>query len=420
MKVLHISTSDSNGGAAIAASRIHQSLFTNKDLQSSMFVAKKNTDIKGIQSFQSDLMKFYTFLKTGIGSKISKIQITKNKSLHSVSCLPCRLEKFINESSYDLINLHWIQGEMLSIESIGRIKKPLIWTLHDNWAFSGSEHLPLNRFDIRYREGYFKQNKPKGHGFLDMDRWCWERKKNSWKIPMQIICPSKWLSECAKSSALMNSWNIDIIPHPIDTSTFKPFSKKIARNLFNFPLDKKLILFGAMDGTKDLNKGWDLLSKALEIVNNEISDSKAIVLGQSQNLNKEDIKMPVSFIGKLKDSQALAMLYSAADITIVPSRIESFGQMASESSSCGTPVIGFDYSGIRDIIENDKTGYLIKPYDYELLAEAIIKLLKNQKQIKAFGKASRKRAEELWSYKVVSKIYYETYLKVLGLNKEMK
>ena len=413
MKVLHISSSDCGGGAAIAALRIHLSLLSN-NVDSSMFVAKKISNFPKVFTYKSDFMKFYALIKTGIGSKISKLQKSDNKCLHSLSFIPSRIDKYINKSPYDLIHLHWVQGEMLPIESIGRIKKPLIWTLHDNWAFLGSEHIPLNSFDTRYQKGYLKINKPKGHKTFDFDRWCWERKKKSWTKEIPIVTPSNWLTNCAKKSALMNSWDINTIPNPIDTSIFKPFPQKIARKLFNLPTNKNIILFGSMDGTNNINKGWDLLSKALKNISNEIPDSIAVIFGQYSGNHEKDINLPVIYAGKLTDSHSLAILYSSADITVVPSRIESFSQIASESISCGTPVIAFNCSGIKEVIANNQTGYLVEPYSIKKLGLSIVKILKDKKKLKIFKVNCRKRALKEWCNEVISAKYTSIYSKILG------
>lgn len=412
MKILHISSSDCGGGAAIAALRIHLSLVAN-NIDSSMFVAKKISNYPKVFSYKSDVMKLYSLIKTGIGSKISRLQISENKCLHSLSFLPSRLDEFINKSSYDLIHLHWVQGEMISIESIGRIKKPLIWTLHDNWAFSGSEHLPFDKFDKRYQEGYLKVNKPRGHKFFDLDRWCWERKRKNWLKAIPIVTPSKWLSDCAKKSYLMNSWDIKTIPNPLDTSIFKPFPQKTARMLFNLPKDKNIILFGSMDGTNNINKGWDLLSKALKHITYEIPNTIAVIFGQFSGNHTKDINLPVIYAGKLLDPYSLAMLYSCADITIVPSRIESFSQIASESISCGTPVISFNYSGLKDVIKNNENGYLVEPFNSAKLGRSIVELLKDKKKLSAFKISCRKRAIKEWSYKAISKKYTSFYYEIL-------
>ncbi len=415
MKVLHLSSMDGGGGAGIAALRIHIAL-RNK-IKSNLFVANKYSDFCDVQTFNSDLMKFYIYARRGIGAKISKLQKSDNKILHSVSCLPCNFDKYINKSSYDIINLHWVQGEMLSIEAIGRIRKPLIWTIHDTWPFCGSEHYPKDIYDRRYIDGYKKSNKPKGHNYFDFDRWCWERKEKHWKNNIHIVCPSKWLANCAGQSKLMKNWDISVIPNTLDISNFKQWPKDISRKLFNLPLNKKIILFGAIGGTKNYIKGWDLLSKVLKQVYSKNKDCIAVIFGQSKSNLPINLDIPIYFIGKLFDKESLAMLYSAADIMIVPSRMEAFGQTASEATSCGTPVIAFNNSGLADIISNSQTGYLVDPFDTNQMSNYILSLLSNDDLILDFKKESVKKAKRLWSFEKVSRQYIDLYEKILKQKK---
>ena len=413
MKVLHLSSADGGGGAGIAALRIHIAL--RDKIKSNLFVANKFSDFPDVHTFNSDLMKFYSYVKRGIGSKISKLQKSNNNILHSVSCLPSNLDKDINKSCYDLINLHWVQGEMISIEAIGRIRKPLVWTIHDTWPFCGSEHYPSDIYDRRYIKGYKKNNKPKGHNNFDFDRWCWERKKKHWNNNIHIVCPSKWLANCAMQSELMKNWDINVIPNTLDTSIFKQWPKDISRKLFNLPLNKKIILFGAIGGTKNYIKGWDLLFDVLKKVYSQNKDCVAVIFGESKSNMPINLDIPIYFTGKLFDKESLAMLYSSADVMVVPSRLEAFGQTASEASSCGTPVIAFSNSGLADIISHNQNGYLVDPYDTNQMSNFILSLLKNDEIVLNFQKESIKKAEKLWSFEAVSRQYIDLYKNILAL-----
>ena len=150
MKSLIVSTLDFKGGAAKAAYRVHSSLLNTADVNvnSYMYVQAKGKSDENILYPENWQAKLTWKTKCFIASKFMYLQRSRNNSMHSPAFLPCNLHKFINKSNFDIINLHWIQGEMLSIESIGKIKKPLIWTLHDSWAFSGSEHYPSDLFKI--------------------------------------------------------------------------------------------------------------------------------------------------------------------------------------------------------------------------------------------------------------------------------
>jgi len=183
MKILHISKGDIKGGAFIAAYRIHCSL-REKNIDSYMWVDTKiSNDPTVMTTEHTFLNKKLAILKTVPTRILLKIMKKDNRVIHSPSFLSSSWVKKINESDADVINLHWVNREMLSIEDIGMIKKPLVWTLHDMWAFCGMEHYAK---DNRWREGYQKHNKPKNEFGFDLNRWTWNRKKNIGKNQFKL------------------------------------------------------------------------------------------------------------------------------------------------------------------------------------------------------------------------------------------
>ena len=110
----------------------------------------------------------------------------------------------------------------------------------------------------------------------------------------------------------------------------------------------------------------------------------------------------------------MSILYSAADIFVIPSRIESFGQTASEAQSCGTPVIGFDIGGLKDIVTHKKNGILIEPFNTKKMAKAIDNLLRKDDKILKLSKASRENAIENWDFLKVAKSHIDFYKKILN------
>lgn len=148
---------------------------------------------------------------------------TSNPIIHSPAVFPSHWVKRINESDVDIVHMHWVQGEMLSIADIGKIRKPVVWTLHDMWAFCGAEHLA---WDDRWQDGYRRQNRPLHESGFDLNRWTWQRKRKHWRRPFHIVCPSQWLAKCVRSSALMHSWPVTVVPNPIDTNRWQPVDQR--------------------------------------------------------------------------------------------------------------------------------------------------------------------------------------------------
>ena len=123
--------------------------------------------------------------------------------------------------------------------------------------------------------------------------------------------------------------------------------------------------------------------------------------------------MPLTYIGELSDDQSLAMLYSAANVMVVPSTMETLPQSATEAQSCGVPVVAFNCTGLVDVVENRKTGYLAKPFDSDDLSFGIEWVL-HKDNYKSLCLESRKRAERLWKEEIITSQYEEIYKKVLS------
>ena len=410
MRIIHLSYGDINGGAARAAYRIHQSLL-KEGINSKMWVNKKFSDDWTVEGSTSKVIRILNELRPRlINYTLVKMLKTENKIIHSPSIFPSNWVKHINSSDVDIVHLHWIQNEMLSIKDISKIKKPIVWTLHDMWAFCGAEHYTN---DNRWRESYNSNNRPNYESGFDLNLWTWNRKKKYWKKPIQIVTPSSWLAKCVKESALMKSWPVSVIYNSIDTDQWAPMDKKNARQLLNLSQDANLILFGALGGGKDPRKGYDLLLSALEYLkaNNKIKKIELVVFGQSKPKSQPDLGFPIHYTGHLYDDLSLRALYSAADVMMVPSRQEAFGQTASEAHACGTPVVSFYTSGLIDIIEHKKTGYLAKPFDTRDLANGITWVLERSDSNK-LGCNAREAAVEKFSEKKISESYLRIYKKL--------
>ena len=158
-----------------------------------------------------------------LGGLLCKTLRTQNPIIHSPAILPYHWVKRINASDADVVHLHWVQGEMLSIADMGRIQKPIVWTLHDMWAFCGAEYYTE---EFRWREGYRRDNRPAYESGFDLNRWTWQRKRKHWQRPMHIVTPSTWLGECVRDSMLMREWPVDIVSYPIDLTRWFPVNQK--------------------------------------------------------------------------------------------------------------------------------------------------------------------------------------------------
>ena len=411
MKIVIVNTSDTFGGAARAAHRLHKSLL-HKGVESKMLVQQKISDDYTVDTYpQSVFQKMLAKIRPVIDAFPVRFYKKRTKTLFSPSWLGFNnIVDHINSMNPDVVHLHWINGGMIKIEELAKIKAPIVWTLHDNWAFTGGCHImwECEKYKVNCgtcpRLGSSKDN--------DLSRKVFVRKKKTYKkLPqMSIIGLSKWLSECAKESALLKNHQILNLPNPIDTNVYKPLAKKTARELWNLPKNKKLVLFGAMSATSDINKGYKELVEALLLLNDD--DIEFVIFGSSEPKDKQSFKFKTHYLGHLNDDVSLVSLYSAVDVMVVPSLQEAFGQTASESMACGTPVVAFGHTGLLDIVEHKKTGYLAKPFDTYDLAAGIEWIL-NVSYYNELSEYGRNKIVREFDSSIVAVRYIQLYDSVL-------
>ena len=405
MKVVHLSHSDLSGGAAIAAYRIHKAL-RSQAIDSTMAVNNATSGDWTVQRPKTALAKQMAYIRFYLSLLSAQGLQTTEPGIHSTALVSSTWPQRLRATGADIINLHWVNGEMMSIADIGQLPQPVVWTLHDLWAFCGAEHYTN---DIRWREGYWRHNRPSYEGGFDLNRWTWHRKRKHWRKPFQIVTPSQWLADCVSKSALMGDWPVTVIPYPIDTDIWQPVDKGLARQLLGLPQDVPLLLFGASGGTSDPRKGFDLLTAALDHLRGEIDGLELAVFGQGEPKQPMNLGFPVHYMGRPQDPLSLRVLYSAADAMVIPSRQDNLPNTGLEAHACGTPVIAFKVGGLPDIVDHFKTGYLATPFDTEDLARGVQWVLGDGNLRKALSRSACERALKLWSPQVISNLYYRLY-----------
>ena len=374
MRIVHVNFSDSLGGAAIAVRRIHESLL--KEGLDSWLVVSEN--IENLKNTCSNDKSFFgntiVEIKKTLGRQLKFFFKTENKNTHSLNIIPSSLVEKINKLKPDIVNLHWIGNETISISDIVRIKSKIVWTLHDMWPFCGAEHYTNND---RYIFAYTKFNKPNTDIGIDVNRFIFNKKKKYYSHIKKIICSSDWLYNCAKESFLFGKKEIKKIPLLIDQDFWKPFDRNLAKYFLNINKDQKLILFGAENFVTNKRKGFDLLNLILEKFQSS-SDYKIALFGVNKNIDFHHINKNIVNLGLIRDEYTLRLAYSASDVVVIPSLIEAFGQVAYEAIHCGSPCVVFENTGLTSIIKHKINGYISKTNDREDFTNGIHWCLNNQ------------------------------------------
>jgi glycosyltransferase involved in cell wall biosynthesis len=399
LRVLHLSSYATNGGAARAASALNHAM------------QRQGIDSRMITGHGPR----FTVART-LDRQLWRLQSSPTRTWRSPARFASITAHQINRSSADVVNLHWVTDGFLSIEEIGRITKPIVWSMYDMWPFTGTEHYGTDTRNARWRTGYTKQNRSPDEQGFDLDRWTFERKQRHWEqegTAIHMVPASTWLEQATRSSALMGDWPITRIPHVVDTDVFAPMSKEQARQRLRLPHKAPLILFLASAGITDQRKGFDLLEKALPSIASQHPGLELVIAGPTTPDYRPPAGITVHWLGHLEGDDALRTAYGASDVLAAPSREDNMPLTAMEAQSCGRSVVAFNIGGLPDIVEHRTTGYLATPGDTADLATGLTSMLHDAREGDVAGILARARAQVTWSPAVIVHRYRTIYESVL-------
>lgn len=345
-----------------------------------------------------------------------RLQKSPNQTWRSPAVFGSMSATDINNSSADIVNLHWVTDGFLSVETISQIKKPLVWSMYDMWPFMGTEHYGDSTWSSRWRTGYTRANRPADESGFDLDRWTYQRKIRAWgsRSPIHMVPASSWLQRAVQDSALMNTWPTTRIPHMVDENQFSPILRSEARQTLGLDGDQPTILFLASAGIHDHRKGFDLLEMALPEVRKRFPGLRLIIAGPKDDTYVNPTGVDVVWIGQLNGDNALRTAYCAADVVAVPSREDNMPLTAMEAQTCGRPVVAFRIGGLVDIVDDQITGILVEPGNTAVLSDALVTALDDALGSDRMGTTARERAVEIWSPAKGVSQYLDLYETVLG------
>ncbi|WP_104695992.1 glycosyltransferase [Helicobacter salomonis] len=406
MKVIHLNAT-LTGGAARACLRLHSALL-KEGVDSFVWVQDTRGGVVDdrILHPQTRLGKLWALVRPYLDKAPILLYPKRKKGTFNLGWLPfSEVVNALNALKPDIVHLHWLGRGILPLRDLPEINAPLVWSLHDMWAFTGGDHYYNDDNEHTYKHSCIL-NSPFER---DLATFGFGMKERAYaKIPhLCIVGVSSWISRCAAQSALLKDKTHVVIPNPIDTQTYKPLDKSVCRSLLGLNTSKKLVGFGAMEIDNPI-KGCDLLLEALQKL--ESTQIELVVFGASAHMFNLPFK--VHYLGTLKDNASLIALYNALDVLIVPSRQEALGYTAMESLSCNTPVVAFAVSGLRDLVKHQESGYLATPFDTHDLKTGIEWVLNTPDYPKLCANA-RVHVLEHFSESVVSQRIVGLYEEVL-------
>jgi glycosyltransferase involved in cell wall biosynthesis len=307
-----------------------------------------------------------------------------------------------------LVHLNWVGTSLLRIEELARLNVPVVWTLHDAWPFTGGCHYTGDCERFKQQCGNCPQLASAVED--DLSRALWRRKQRAFaRMDLTVVAPSRWLAQLARQSSLLLGRRVEVIPNGLDTDVFKPVDKNAAKAYFGVDPAHPVLLFGARWLT-DRRKGGDLLRDAIARLDFPCT---LLVFGEGDPLLPATALVAVRVLGNLSDDISLALVYSAADVFVCPSREDNLPNTVAEALACGTPCAAFDVNGLPDMIEHMRTGWLAKPFDAGDLA-AGIKWLATHPQPEQLRRAARDKALKDYGMAVMVQRYASLYAELLG------
>ena len=362
MRVLIVNTSEKTGGAAITASRLKEALINN-GVKAKMLVREKETDNLSVVGLAPSWHLKYNFLWERF--RIWNTNGMSKEHLFDIDTGLCgtditSLREF---KEADVIHLHWVNQGFLSLNSIGRILhsgKPVVWTMHDMWPFTGICHYARECENFVNECGncpLLKNPKPN-----DLSNRSLLRKERLLsQANVTFVACSRWLADQASQSHLLRGLKVTSIANPINTQTFRPRDKETARHNCRLPLDKKLILFSAYRTTMPI-KGLKYLTDACKLYNEahpEMREQIAVVaVGKDTDQIANLFPYPVYPMGYVEDENRMAAIYNACNAFVIPSLQDNLPNTVVEAMSSGVPCVGFKTGGIPQMIMHKENGYL--------------------------------------------------------------
>ena len=402
MRVLHISHSDALGGADKAAFRLHRAL-KKAGVDSQMRVRIRTTDddyVVGGTAMYRNRWSERTAQKLCHWRR--QDAICPDGSELDIAWPSSGLGAEINRTKCDVVHIHWPGRNLLSVEEIGSIKAPIIWTLHDCWLIRGGEHYaPFNEAMSWLKKAARK------------DQWVRDRKQKKLPKHGNLVSPSQWMQKQARSCQWTKHWNHSVIPNPIDTDFWKPLDQQESRQRLGLPSEEFLLLFCANNAEVDERKGYGRLVETLNAMTTgkESQCKVALVIAGSEEPKLKPNNVKVHALGAVNEERTMRLVYNSCDAVVIPSFVDNLPNVGLEAQSCGMPCLCFNNGGTAEIVDHGRSGLVAIDGNTDEMARHLDKLvnLRNAKGLMEMRKLARQRAVELWDEQIIYRQMLRVY-----------
>jgi glycosyltransferase involved in cell wall biosynthesis len=369
LNIVHFSTSDSEGGSARSARRIHETLRRLGHGSHMLVGTKASRDPDATTVHGGGVGRILDRIADEAGDRTG-LQYLWYPSGRRLLAHP-----WVRDA--DIVQLYNTHGGYFSHRLIPALARraPVVWRLSDMWAMTG--HCAYAGACGRWSSGC-------GHCPdlarypaipIDTSALLWRIKRRTYATARPtIVAPSRWLEGLARQSPIFEGCAIERIATGVDTSVYRPLDKAAARTVLGLPREGKLLLFSAHSVDDDERKGRAAAVAAL----NQVTPREGlaiVLLGTGGASWERKVAHPVIRLGFLRDERLIAAAYAASDLAIVTSSVENLPNSILEAMACGTPTASFDTGGIGDAVRHRETGWLVPQGDVTGLVQGILHLV---------------------------------------------
>lgn len=414
MRVLHLSTHDIRGGAARAAFRLHRAL-RRAGHDSTMLVAHRDSRDPTVTRLMRSMD-----LATRLRRHRRESELLREFARYQAT-RPTGLEPFSDDRTQhaldlvrqlppcDVLHLHWVADfvDYQVFFSARPEHTPVVWQLHDMNIMTGGCHYYHDCG--RYVSGCGACPQLGSTDPADLSRQIWKRKQGVFGAleanQLHLVAPSRWMLQLVKGSPLLSKFSATLIPYGVDVEEFAPRDRQFARELLGIPQGAQVVMF-VSDHLTNGRKGFSLLFEALSGLTQA---HHLFLLSAGKGEPQGTGPIPGMHMGEVRNDRWLSVVYSAADLFVIPSVQDNLPNTVLESLACGTPVVGFDVGGLPDMVRPGRTGQLVPVGDAVALRQAMSHLLNTPSLCRQMGAEGRRIVIEEYSNSLVATRYAALY-----------
>jgi glycosyltransferase involved in cell wall biosynthesis len=308
----------------------------------------------------------------------------------------------------DVIHAHNLHGDYFDPRALPRLSRrlPVVWTLHDTWAFTG--HCGYFVDCERWRAGCGQCPDLGRPPAIQRDGTAanWQRKREIYtQSRLAVSTPSRWLMTCVEQSMLRPA-QMRVIPYGVDPDIYHPGDRSRARAILGLPQDAFVIVFSAFSGAgTNPYKDFYTVRAATQRLRSEDASGRWLLVCIGGRVRPQD-DANIRYTGYLSDPHDVARYYRSADLLLHSANAENSPLVILEAMACGAAVVATGVGGIPEQIVSGETGFVAPRGDSEAMARHVLWLMRHPDECRRMGEAGAIQARE--SYGLKSQV--ESYL----------